>query len=76
MKKNSDDLSPQLRAEDILLGSLGFGQEAKIVRVEKTAAGYSGTGVWPDGERFQFENDDELDPLQIWALTVLLAGRG
>lgn len=76
MKKQGDDLSPQVRAEDILLGSLGFGQEARILRVEKTLAGYSGTGVWPDGEKFQFENDDELDELQLWALKVLLAAGG
>ncbi len=71
MKKNSDDLSPQARAEDILLGSLGFGEEAKIVTIEKTPDGYRGIGVWPDGEQFQFENDDELDELQVWALKVL-----
>lgn len=73
MKKNSDDLSPQARAEDILLGSLGFGEEAKIVTIEKTPEGYRGVGVWPDGEQFQFENDDELDELQLWALKVLAA---
>jgi hypothetical protein len=71
MKKNSDDLSPQARAEDILLGSLGFGEEAKIITIEKTPDGYRGIGVWPDGEQFQFENDDELDELQVWALKVL-----
>jgi hypothetical protein len=73
MKKNSDDLSPHARAEDILLGSLGFGEEAKIVTIEKTPEGYRGVGVWPDGEQFQFENDDELDELQLWALKVLAA---
>jgi hypothetical protein len=71
MKKKDDDLSPQARAEDILLGSLGFGEEAKILTVEKTHQGYRGVGVWPDGEKFQFENDDELDDLQVWALRVL-----
>jgi hypothetical protein len=73
MKKNSDDLSPHVRAEDILLGSLGFGEEAKILTIEKTSEGYRGVGIWPDGEQFQFENDDELDELQVWALTVLAA---
>jgi len=73
MKKNSDDLSPHARAEDILLGSLGFGEEAKIVTIEKIPEGYRGVGVWPDGEQFQFENDDELDELQLWALKVLAA---
>jgi hypothetical protein len=31
MKKDGDDLSPQVRAEDIILGSLGFGEEARVV---------------------------------------------
>lgn len=74
MKKKDDDLSPQARAEDILLGSLGFGEEAKIVSLEKTDQGYRGVGVWPDGEEFQFENDDELDDLQVWALQILACG--
>jgi hypothetical protein len=75
MKNNGDDLSPQVRAEDILLGSLGFGEEAKIVSIERTDSGYRGIGVWPDGEQFEFENDDELDELQVWALQFILAGR-
>lgn len=74
MKKRDDDLSPRVRAEDILLGSLGFGEEATILTLEKTAQGYRGVGVWPDGEKFQFENDDELDDLQVWALRVLASG--
>jgi hypothetical protein len=73
-KKKEDDLSPRARAEDILLGSLGFGEDAKLVKVERTAQGYRGEGVWPDGEKFKFENDDPLDDLQVWALAVLVAG--
>jgi hypothetical protein len=76
MTKNRDDLSPQTRAEDILLGSLGFGEEAKLLTVERTDQGYRGVGVWPDGEQFQFENDDELDDLQVWALGVWACGGG
>jgi hypothetical protein len=72
--KKDDDLSPQARAEDILLGSLGFGEDAKIITVEQTDRGYRGVGVWPDGEQFQFENDDELDDLQVWALRLLARG--
>ncbi|MFN4894251.1 MAG: hypothetical protein ACK5GN_11930 [Pseudomonadota bacterium] len=71
MKKKEEDLSPHSRAEDILLGSLGFGEEASILTIEKTNHGYRGVGVWPDGEKFQFENDDELDDLQRWALKVI-----
>jgi hypothetical protein len=73
MKKNGDDLSPEVRAEDILLGSLGFGEEAKILTVEKTVTGYRGVGVWPDGEQFPFECAEELDSLQEWALAYIIA---
>lgn len=71
MKKNGDELSPHVRAEDILLGSLGFGEEAKIVTVERRTIGYRGVGVWPDGEEFVFECDEEIDALQEWALTLI-----
>jgi hypothetical protein len=71
MKSNRDDLSPRVRAEDILLGSLGFGEDARIVSVERTASGYRGVGAWSDGEEFPFECDEELDDLQEWALGVL-----
>jgi hypothetical protein len=73
MKKNGDDLSPQTRAEDILLGSLGFGEEAKIKSIEKTVIGYRGVGIWPDGEEFIFECEEELDSLQAWALAYVTA---
>ena len=71
-KAPKDDLTPAMRAEDILLGSLGYGEDAKVLSVERTDAGYKGTGVWQDGEQFTFESDDELDHLQIWALEILL----
>ncbi len=76
MKNSGDDLSPEVRAEDILLGSLGFGEEARIVSIETTADGYRGIGRWPDGEEFEFESDDELDELQRWALEFVLGARG
>lgn len=71
MTKNGDDLSPETRAEDILLGSLGYGEEARVVSIERTENGYRGVGTWPDGEQFTFENDDELGDLEIWALDFL-----
>jgi hypothetical protein len=70
MKKNADDLSPRVRAEDILLGSLGFGEEAHIVTIERTPLGYRGVGAWANGEEFSFESTDELDELTVWALEV------
>ena len=74
-KKDGDDLSPRVRAEDIILGSLGFGEDARILSVERTSEGYKGIGVWSDGLEFSFESDDELDELQAWALDVLI-GQG
>lgn len=76
MSKNRDDLSPQVRAEDILLGSLGYGEDARIVSVERIPAGYRGIGAWADGEQFSFESEDEPDELTEWALSVLLESRG
>jgi hypothetical protein len=62
---------PRRRAEDILLGSLGFGEEARLLSIEHCKDGYRGTGVWSDGETFEFESDDELSELETWALEVL-----
>ena len=60
-----------MRAEDILLGSLGFGEDAEILSVERTRKGYRGTGAWRDGEKFSFESTDVVDGLQDWALRIL-----
>lgn len=73
-KKGDDDLSPQVRAEDIILGSLGYGEEARVVSIERTPDGYKGIGRWADGEEFPFESDDEIDELTEWALGILLTG--
>jgi hypothetical protein len=75
MSKEGDDLSPQVRAEDIILGSLGFGEEARVVSIERTPEGYKGIGRWADGEEFPFESDDELDDLQEWALSIVLESK-
>ena len=69
---SEDFLSERQRAEDILLGSLGFAEEAKLESVIRSADGYRGVGRFPDGEQFTFESDDLLDELQLWALDVLL----
>lgn len=68
-----DFLSEKIRAEDILLGSLGIGEEAKIISIEKTKDGYKGIARWPDGEEVNFESDDEIDELQRWALKILVS---
>ncbi len=67
-----DFLEEKIRAEDILLGSIGFGEEARITFLERTDAGYRGRGKFADGEEFEFESDEELDALEVWALGVLL----
>lgn len=64
-------LSEKHRAEDILLGSLGFGEEAKIIEVKITSKGYRGIAQWKDGEKFDFECTEEVDDLQLWALNIL-----
>lgn len=69
-------LDEKTRAEDIILGSLGFGEEAKIITIKRTADGFTGTGLWADGDSFTFENDDDLDELQEWALTILIPLKG
>lgn len=67
-----DFLSERNRAEDIILGSLGFGEEATIVSVSWTSEGhYRGEGRWPDGEPFEFESDEQPGELEQWALGVL-----
>lgn len=63
---------PKIRAEDIILGALGFGEDAKIATIERTKNGFIGTGVFSDGEIFEFESEEELDELEEWALSTLL----
>ena len=67
-----DCLDEETRAEDILLGSLGFGEDSSIVSIEKTDSGYRGMGRFSDGEEFQFQSEWELEELEQWALEILL----
>lgn len=76
MPKRELFLEERQRAEDILLGGLGFAEDARIVSIERGsgrdgAGGYRGVGVFSDGAEFTFESEDELDELQEWALKVL-----
>lgn len=68
----SDELTPQQRAEDILLGSLGFAEDARITHLERRSVGYAGRIIFSDGEETSFESEEETDELQEWALQVLL----
>ena len=65
---STERIDENQRVEDILLGSLGFGEDARIVCIETTPGGYRGEGVFADGERFEFACEEDLDELQIWAL--------
>ncbi len=71
-RSERDNLGDErIRAEDILLGSLGFGEEAQILSIARVGSGYRGRGRWFDGEEFEFESDEPLSDLENWALTVL-----
>ena len=63
-----DAFSEFQRAEDILLGTLGFAEEARIISVARTESGYAGVGQYSDGEQFEFSSDEGLDELETWAL--------
>jgi len=65
-------LNKKTRAEDIILGSLGLDIDAHLVSIQKTNSGFSGLASWPNGETFSIISEDELSPLEIWALDILL----
>lgn len=66
-----DCLNERTRAEDVLLGSLGFDSDARIVEVRIEGSQFVGIAEWSDGDRFSFESEDELTELEIWAVGVL-----
>jgi len=66
-----DFLEEVTRAEDILLGGLGFGNEARIVEISLQGNRFSGTGRWSDGETFSFESEEDLSELDRWAIEIL-----
>ncbi|MCI5064608.1 hypothetical protein MRY87_02660 [bacterium] len=72
-KKKDDFLAERVRAEDILLGGLGFGEEATIIDVVLERDLYRGRGRWRDGTEFEFESDEEPSDLERWAIEVMLS---
>lgn len=68
-------LAPRQRAEDILLGALGFSEDARIVSIDALENGFCGTGAYSDGEQFSFQSEDELSTLERWALQQLIAAK-
>lgn len=71
-----DFLAERQRAEDILLGALGFAEEAHIISVSRAAVGYRGVGQYTGGERFEFQSEEELSEVEEWALGVFLKSGG
>lgn len=76
MKQETGFLEERTRAEDIILGGLGFSGEAKITEINlikdgDMLTGFKGTAVWLDGGEFEFESEDEPSELEIWALTII-----
>ena len=63
---------PKVRAEDIILGALGYGEDASIVHIARSNTGFVGKGVFRDGEAFDFASDEELNDLEEWALQILV----
>ena len=72
-KVSSEQIDENQRVEDILLGSLGYGEDARIVSIRHTSFGYEGVGKFSDGELFDFQSEEELDELQVWALKIACA---
>lgn len=67
-----DILAPRQRAIDILLGSLGFAEEAELLSVERAPEGYAGVLKFSDGEQISFRSEEPLGELEEWALHILL----
>lgn len=71
-----DFLNEQTRAEDILLGALGFDSDARLLEVRYAEVGFAGVAAWSDGEQFEFESDDELTEMERWAIEILTGNTG
>jgi hypothetical protein len=69
---SNDQVDPKQRAIDVLLGGLGYGEDATILNVKRLNVGYSGEGQFSDGEKFEFNSEDPLTDLEDWALNLLL----
>lgn len=72
---NEECLDKRTRAEDIILGALGYGEEARIISIRRRPAGYEGRGEFSGGECFEFCSDGEMSELEEWALQILTGER-
>ena len=64
-------LEERTRAEDIILGALGYDCTAKILEIKLDGDKFIGKGIFEDGEEFDFESEDELSDLDHWAVSIL-----
>jgi len=62
-----------IRAEDVLLGTLGFDLGSRITSLKLTESGYQGHACWQEGDEFSFESQGPLSDLELWAVQVLSA---
>jgi hypothetical protein len=71
--KQDDILNPETRAEDIILGGLGFSESARIISISHNSQKgvFFGVGEYNDGEQFDFHSEDPISSLEEWALTIL-----
>ena len=73
-REESDFLNERTRAEDILLGSLGLGEDAHFLSATINSAGYSVAVGFSDGEQATLNSEGEISALERWALEVLGVG--
>jgi hypothetical protein len=69
---SKDSLDSKTRAEDIILGGLGYDGAAKILELVETQSGILGKGIWDDGEEFEFKLEENLSELELWAVKIIL----
>jgi len=71
---SSEELSEISRSEDILLGAMGFSEDARLKRVVvKREEVFLEGSFTSDGETFVSKFDGEFGPLESWALEILKA---
>jgi hypothetical protein len=75
--ENDEGLDEVSRAEDVILGSLGFGEDAKIIEFRRDGEVYRGIASWSDGEQFEFETAvTEMSELELWAVDTFMKAAG
>lgn len=70
--KESYEVSEICRAEDILLGALGYSDDAQLEKVIMSGSEINLHGHFlSDGEKFVVIYDCEIGPLENWAIAIL-----